>query len=110
MRKDIVAVGLGNLCVRRRAEYNLQAFVNTAVNLRIPQIWKPVEPLSLDLVCSEFEFLLRYKHVGFGGLGTRNIELYVRVNSNRFSRGDERLCRTQTVPEEKQKYKTQADG
>jgi hypothetical protein len=37
MRKDIVAVGLGNLCVRRRAECNLQAFVNTAVNLRIPQ-------------------------------------------------------------------------
>jgi hypothetical protein len=59
--------------------------------------------LSLDLVWSEFNFLLRYNHVGFGGLGTRNIELHVRVNT--FSRGDERLCRTQPVPEEKQKYK-----
>lgn len=57
--------------------------------------------LILDLVCSEFDFLLRYNRVGFGDLGTRNIELHVRVNSNTFSRGDERLCRTQTVPEEK---------
>jgi len=100
MRKDIVAVGLGNLCVRRRAEYNLQAFVNTDST----KVGNRLSKLSLDLVWSDFDFLLRYNRVGFGGLGTRNIELNVRVNINSFSRGDERLCRTQTVPEEKQKY------
>lgn len=84
--------------MRRRTEHGGESSDSTKVGNRLSQ-------LSVDLVWSEFDFLLRYNHVGFGGLGARNTELHVRVNSNRCSRGDERLCRTQNVPGKKQKYK-----